>query len=55
MLYTSVIIIFIVLVYAAVWFLRRMLTETTEYSYETHIDEYGNEVEYVKEKTETKE
>jgi hypothetical protein len=55
MLYVSVILIFIVLVYAAVWFLRRMLVETVDYSYEIHIDEDGEEIEYVKEKTETKE
>jgi hypothetical protein len=55
MLYLSVIIPFIVLVYGAVWFLRRTSVETAEYSYDTHLDEDGNEVEYVKEKTETKE
>lgn len=55
MLYASVTLIFIILVYALVWFLRRMSVEAVEYSYETRLDEDGNEVEYVKEKTEEKE
>ena len=50
MMYTSVIILCLIFLYAIVWFLRNMPNTDVEYSYEERLDEYGNVVEYVKEK-----